>query len=121
MRFFAQLVALARAAFGVAYFADPARIGRAWIGPRGAERPAHLLSRSIAARDVALGGGAVLAIRSGDGAGWLAANALCDAADLASTVALRDSLPESSARMTIALAGGSLIACAVCAVALARD
>ena len=114
-------MSLARAVFGVVYFAKPAQIASAWIGPRGAERPAQLLSRSLAARDVALGGGALLAIRNGDGSGWLAANALCDAADFASTLALKDALPEGGVRATAALAGGSFVACTVCAIALARE
>ena len=121
MRYLAQVVALSRAGFGVAMLADPARFGEAWVGGRGAERPAQVLTRSLAARDVALGGGALLAARNGGGSGWFAANALCDAVDLTSALASRDVLPESGAKATIALAGASLVACAVCAVGLARD
>jgi hypothetical protein len=121
VRYFAQIVALSRAGFGVAMLADPGRIGSAWIGPRGCEQPVQVLTRSLAARDIALGGGALLAVRTGGGSGWFAANALCDAVDLTSAVVSRDALPESGARATVALAGVSLAACVVCAVGLARD
>ena len=121
MRSLAQLMAAARGGFGVVFSLFPRQIAEAWIGPRGAERPAQLLARSVAARDVALGAGALLAVRNGGGSDWFAANALCDAADLAATLALRDALPESSAKATVAIAGGSMVACAALAVALARD
>src|SRR5262245_38960268 len=107
MRALAQIIAAGRAAFGIAMLVDPGRIGSAWIGPRGAERPAQVLTRSLAARDVALGAGAVVAVRRGSGAGWMAANAACDAVDLTSALASREVLPESGARATIALAGAS--------------
>lgn len=121
MRYLAQIVALSRAGFGVAMLVRPARFGEAWIGSRGAERPTQVLTRSLAARDVALGAGAVLATRNGAGSGWFVANGLCDAVDLASAVVSRDVLPESGANATAALAGASLAACTVFAVALARD
>ena len=121
MRFLAQIVALSRAGFGVAMLADPARIGRGWIGARGGEQSVQVLTRSLAARDIALGAGALLAARNGGGSGWFAANAFCDAVDLTSALVSRDSLPASGAKATIGLAGASLAACVACAVALARD
>lgn len=44
-----------------------------------------------------------------------------DGADLASTLAHRDSLPEKGVTQTVAMAGGSMAACIACAIALARD
>lgn len=100
-----------RAAFGAAMVAAPERIGRAWIGEPGRFEQVGVLSRSIGARDVALGGGAAIALVRGDGSAraWLGAQALVDVADFAGTLAARDWLPENGVRATLALAGGSAL------------
>lgn len=121
MRIFAQAVAASRVLFSLVWIADPARINSAWLGGVAAEKPTEVLSRSVAARDLAMGAGAIIAIREGGGSGWMAAHAVSDVADLASTLALRDHLPEKGVRQTALMAGGSALACAVCAVALTRE
>ena len=121
VRALAQAVALSRTVFGVAMLAVPTRVGAGWIGPTGEGAPASVLSRSVAARDIGLGLGALAATRDGGGEAWFAAHALADATDLLGTLAARDSLPAGGVKGTVALAGGSMLACAACAVALARD
>lgn len=121
IRTIAQVVALSRVAFGVGMLAAPARIGAGWIGPTGEGAPASVLARSVASRDIGLGLGALAATRSGGGEAWFAAHALADATDVLGTLAARDSLPAGGVKGTLALGGGSMLACAACAVALARD
>ncbi|MEO7197190.1 MAG: hypothetical protein ABIZ50_01820 [Solirubrobacterales bacterium] len=101
----------ARTAFGIALLAAPKPIAERWIGPRGKEMPAATLARSVGVRDLALGGGGVLALvrRDSSASTWLAAAALCDVGDAVATLLARDSLPAKNVRNTLMLAVGSAI------------
>ena len=111
LRTAAIALSASRAAFGAAMISVPERIGEAWIGEPGRYERVGVLTRSVGARDVALGGGAAIALVRADGSAraWLGAQALADVADFAGTLATRDRLPESGVRATLVLAGASAL------------
>ena len=112
-----QGLALSRVAIGATLVVAPERVTEGWIG-RDAERPgARVLGRAVGMRDLALGAGALVALRRGDSAwGWLAGAAAADAADFGATVAAGRRLPALGRYAVPAIAGGS----AVMHVALGR-
>jgi hypothetical protein len=64
----ATLLALNRIVFGTGFLVNPESAGKSWIGPRRARRlEAKLLARTVGARDMALGVGALAALRGGVG------------------------------------------------------
>jgi len=116
-RIMAGALAVNRVAFGLNYVLRPASAGPSWIG-RTAGRPAtKVMTRSQGIRDVALGGGALLALarRGGDARTWVAAHALADATDFAATWAARDRLPRRGARLALCVAGVSTAVAVVAA------
>lgn len=122
MMLLVKAMALFRILFGLAFLFQPKRLGEAWIGARGRERPVQVLSRSIGGRDVALGAGALASAVSGDEKAtiaWMAAQGASDASDLAGMWAARGALPASGARQGALAAGASLILCAGVIAALA--
>lgn len=67
---------------------------------------ATLLSRCLGARDLALGLGAILAMRhEAPVRGWVEAGGMADAADLVSTLMVFPSLPRTSRWAVVAAAG----------------
>jgi hypothetical protein len=110
-----------RAAFGAVMIAAPGFIGEKWIGEPGRYERVALLSRSVGARDLVLGAGAVAVLaRGNDDAAriLLTGQVISDAADFAGTLAVRERLPESGSRWTLALAGVSAVAAGVAAALL---
>jgi hypothetical protein len=104
----ARSVAGARIVFGLAFMTMPGWTGRVWIGAD-AERPAvRVLTQAIGARDLAMGVGAVIAMR-GDGParGWFEAISLTDVLDFVCGLAAGDRIPPASRAAVLALAGGS--------------
>ena len=101
-------LAVNRIAFGLNYVLRPESAGPSWIG-RSANRPAtKVMTRSQGIRDVALGGGALLALARGeprDARIWVAGHALADATDFAATWAARERLPQRGARLALVVAG----------------
>lgn len=117
----ATAVSVARAAFGVAMIVAPERIAEAWIGDAGRSVRVGVLARSVGARDIALGGGAALALLRGQGPAaraWLAGQCLSDLADLGGTLAARERLPQRGVAQTTALAGVSAAIAGAAAIAL---
>ncbi len=115
-RLLAAGLALNRVAMGVRYLVRPSAAGPTWVGRRTARRAqAHVLTRGLAARDVALGIGALAAITRGDrvqARDWMCGHALADGVDLIATVAVRDRLPRRGGSFATAMATGSTaIAC----------
>jgi hypothetical protein len=110
VRALATGLAANRCAFGLGYLLAPRRTGTGWIGPA-ARRPATtVFTRALGARDLALGLGALGALRAGDDAQartWMAAHALADGADLVATLAARRSLPAGALLFATAMAAGS--------------
>jgi hypothetical protein len=79
------LLAAIRTAIGVIALLAPS-LARVWVGPPGASPGGKTLSRSLAAREVVLGGGALMAGSDPDRLRtWLSAAALCDAVDALGT------------------------------------
>jgi hypothetical protein len=105
----AKGLALNRVGFGLAYLIDPRRAGEGWIGPRARERPATVLTRALGARDLALGAGALLALRRNPRSArpWFAAHAVADASDLAATLAAREGLPRQGYTFALGMAAVS--------------
>jgi hypothetical protein len=108
----ARVVAAGRLAIGAAMVAAPERGMPQWIGAAESERPVtDMLTRSFGAREVLLGGLALhVADRPGIGPRLLRSLALCDATDLALTLARREALPGTAVPMMVALAGGAVVA-----------
>jgi hypothetical protein len=122
-RLLAGGLAVNRVAFGASYLARPRNAGRSWIG-RAARKPgAEVMVRSQAARDIALGLGALWALSrrpAAEAQAWMLAHALADGVDTAVTFAARDRLPQRQARLALAVAGGSTAVAALGAVGLRR-
>ena len=79
LRTLATGLAVNRILFGVNFVAAPAQAGRSWIGGPAARRPATgVFGRALGARDLALGLGALYALRAGDDEArrWMAAHAI---------------------------------------------
>ncbi len=123
-RTLAYALSASRVVYGVAVLTRPTRNGPSWIGPRAARRPAsQVLTRAVGARDLALAGGTVAALRAGrngEAARWMAAHAVADATDLTATAAARGRLPRASARFAMAVAAVSTVVAVAGAAGLAR-
>jgi hypothetical protein len=101
-------IALGRVAFGVVLTAAPDRIAPLWVGESGPA--ARLLMTALGARDLALGLGAVAALRRGSGArGWMLGGVAADLADLAATLRWRAAVPPRAAAAVTVLAGGGAL------------
>ena len=112
-----------RAGIGVVALAAPKLVMRPWVGAGlGEESGARLLGRSLGARDLALGLGAILAERH-DAAvrGWIEAGGLADAGDLAATCVSFKALPKTTRWAVLALIAGAVVAGAVIAPCVDRD
>ncbi len=137
----ATMVAAGRVALGVAALTWPSVPGRPWVGASADELGAQVFGRALGARDLALGLGALTALRKAphpgpgpDPAGsdpvgsgtasacaWLAAGALADALDAAITAAAWPRLPQTTRWLVAAAAGGAAVAGAAGALAVLLD
>lgn len=105
-------VAAGRTLIGLYALADPGRISRSWLGSHVDDVTASLFGRTLGARDLGLGAGAVWALagRRNDRqvvAGLVAAGAMADLTDAAVTFAAWRSLPSPWKQLTAAAALGS--------------
>jgi quercetin dioxygenase-like cupin family protein len=120
-RVLAAALAINRAAFGLNYLVRPRQARASWIG-RAAKKPGtQVMIRSQGVRDVALGAGALRALRRDDARelrAWVTGHAVCDLADLVATLAARDDLPRRRARAAMAVAGASTLVGGVAAAGL---
>lgn len=115
----ARGLAWARLVLGLVAFVAPSRVARPWVGEAAAGGAGKVLARSMGARDLALGSGAVLAISHGSPArGWMEAGGLADLGDAAATLASWPLLPRRGRLAVLAIAGASAVASAVLARAL---
>ena len=137
LRHAATVVAAGRVALGVAALARPSVPARPWVGASADELGARVFGRALGARDIALGLGALAALRGAPagsasaraagaraawGAGaWVAAGALSDALDVAITAAAWPELPRTTRWLVAAAAGGAAVAGAAGALALSLD
>jgi hypothetical protein len=96
-------IAVARAAIGVGVIVAPHRVAKNWVGETGTG--VRVIGAALGARDVAVALGTLNALHRDEGVKpWLAASALCDAADAAATFTHRDELPKAGAIGVTALA-----------------
>jgi len=136
LRYASTAVAAGRVALGVAALARPSVPARPWVGASADELGARVFGRALGARDIALGLGALAALRiapagpAGTGAraagaraagAWVAAGALSDALDVAITAAAWPELPRATRWLVAAAAGGAAVAGAAGALALSLD
>lgn len=83
----AKWLSMVRVGIGVGAFLAPGLLARAWVGSGGARPAVRPLVRALAARDIALGLGALIAMkRGGVVRGWLEAGVISDAAYAAGTL-----------------------------------
>ena len=110
-RTLARCLAWGRLGLGVSALLAPTVPLRPWVGPD-ADRPtAKLLARALGGRDVALGLGAVLALRhEAPARGWLEAGGLADGADVLGTLLAFRALPRRGRWLVLAAAAGGVAA-----------
>jgi hypothetical protein len=108
----ASLLAMGRAALGLAVLAAPEAVTSHWLGDDNAAHPAvRYLARSVGARDLALGALALVTLDDQRVASQvLVACAVADSVDALATVAVRSRLPPIGAIGTVAVAGGAAAA-----------
>jgi hypothetical protein len=117
----ALTVAAGRVALGLTALAWPAVPARPWVGATVEDLTARVFGRALGGRDLALGLGALTAMRSGaepgPAAAWMAAGALSDALDVAASLASWQELPRITRWLVAASAGGAALTGAAAAVA----
>jgi hypothetical protein len=121
----AQAVAAGRAVLGVTALAWPQVPARPWVGDAADGVAGQVFGRALGARDLALGLGALNAMRrphlAADPAParvWVAAGALSDALDVAASVAEWRRLPRAGRWLVALSAGGAALTGAAGAVAV---
>jgi hypothetical protein len=83
----ARFLGALRVGLGVAMFLAPRRVLKTWTGEGDGSLPSTVALRGMAVRDIALGGGILLAIENdAPKRGWLEAVALADAGDAVATL-----------------------------------
>jgi len=120
MRRGALTVAAGRVALGLTALAWPAVPARPWVGASADDLAARVFGRALGARDVALGLGALAALRPDaeprSAASWVAAGALSDALDVAASLASWQDLPRVTRWLVAASAGGAALTGAAAAL-----
>jgi hypothetical protein len=101
-------LAVNRVLFGTGFVVAPERSSRGWISIDGATAGGRVMTRATGARDIAIGLGALRALRSGaDARPWFAAQLVSDASDFLATWAERRELPALSVAFALTAAGAS--------------
>ena len=117
-------LATARTAIGVVALAEPALVGRPWVGAAAEGTPGRVLARALGGRDLAHGQGAHAAVQHSPLASrpvagvWVGMGALADSVDLLATLTAWDRLPPVTRWLVAASAGGAAVAGTVVAWAL---
>ena len=120
----AMAVAAGRVAVGLTALAWPAGPARVWAGAAGNDLATRVFGRATGARDLALGLGALAALRrqesdTGSASRWVAARVLSDALDVAVTLRSWHELPVRGRGLGAASSGGAALV-GVAAAAAAR-
>lgn len=121
-RVLAAGLSLNRVGFGLVYLLAPARGGQGWIGRVACDPATQVFIRGHGARDVALGGGAIVALWRRDvrvARGWMTAQAIADGSDVYATLVSRRRLPSSAFRFALVMTSASTVVGAASAVRLA--
>jgi hypothetical protein len=110
-------LAVLRMTIGVLAWIAPSSLLRPWIGRSVAsEQGGKLIARSLGARDLAIGAGAVLAERHDARArGWIEAGGLADTGDLLATLLAWKHLPKCSRWAVLVSIAGAIVAAGVIA------
>ena len=121
----AATVAAGRVAIGLAALARPSVPSRPWVGAAADDLAATVFGRALGARDVALGLGALTALRRtpaepGSASAWVAAGALSDALDVVASLASWRDLPWAGRWLVATSAGGAAVVGAASALAAPR-
>jgi hypothetical protein len=106
----ATAVAAGRVAIGLVALARPSLPSRPWVGATPEDLTARVFGRALGARDLALGLGALAALRRRDGdeaSAWVAAGALSDALDVAASAMSWQDLPRLSRWLVVGSAGAA--------------
>ena len=119
----AGALAAGRVALGLATLAWPSVTARPWVGAAADDLAAQVFGRALGARDLALGLGALAALRHpaagpGSARAWVAAGALSDALDVAASLSSWRELPSRSRWLVVTAAGGAAVTGAAGALAL---
>jgi hypothetical protein len=119
----ARAVAGARVVIGLTALAWPTVPARPWVGPAADDLAARVFGRALGARDLALGLGALTALRHqgaerGSGPAWVAAGALSDALDVVASLSSWRELPQTGRWLVIASASSAALTGAAGALAL---
>lgn len=119
----ATALAAVRIGIGVLAWALPKFALRPWVGAAVADEPGgRLLARSLGARDIALGAGAILSERHDTPVrGWIEAGALSDVGDLLATLGAFKKLPAFTRWGVLAMTAGAVAAGAVIAPCVDGD
>ena len=111
-----KMIAVGRVGLGLVALVLPEIPARPWVGPSdAASTGGRLLARALGARDLALGIGALGAMRSMSGnateggIAWARMGVLADALDAAVTVGAFGLLPRRGRWQVLAAAGGSAV------------
>lgn len=110
----ATAVAAGRVALGLIALAWPVVPARPWVGAAADDLAVRVFGRALGARDLALGLGALAALRRPASAGasasaWVAAGALSDALDVAASARSWRELPPKGRWLVAASAGGAAL------------
>ncbi len=116
-------VAAGRVALGIVALSRPSVPARPWVGDGADDVAAQVFGRALGARDLALGLGALAALRNtpggpGPASAWVAAGALSDALDVAASLAAWRELPRAGRWLVVVSAGGAALTGAAAALAL---
>lgn len=107
-RYLVAALASARIGLGVSMLVAPGPLARLWLGEDATSPAATALARSVAARDLALGLGTLLALRRGRPTrGWLEATALADAGDAMASLLSWGQLPPVGGIGIVVVAAGA--------------
>jgi hypothetical protein len=122
-RYGATAVAAGRLAIGLTALAWPSVPSRPWVGAASDDLAAQVFGRALGARDVALGLGALAALRrtpaeSGPASTWVAAGAVSDALDVVASLASWRQLPRTGRWLVAGSAAASALVGAAAALAM---
>jgi hypothetical protein len=122
-------IAAGRVALGLTALVWPSLPARPWVGAASDDLAARVFGRALGARDIALGLGALIALRrppaeageAGEAVRWVAAGALSDALDVAASVSAWPDLPRAGRWLVAGSAGGAALTGAAAALALRQS
>jgi Protein of unknown function (DUF2867) len=122
----ARAVAAGRVVLGLTALAWPSVPARPWVGAASDDLAARVFGRALGARDIALGLGALTALRGRaaereSACAWVAAGALSDALDVVASLSSWRELPQRGRWLVIASASGAALTGAAGALAVRPD